>query len=45
MHSLALLVLTLAIQPGAPAAPPASPTRGEAYQAFLEARRLESCGA
>ncbi|HTU99862.1 MAG TPA: tetratricopeptide repeat protein [Luteitalea sp.] len=52
MRSLALLVLTLATQPGAPPAPPqagptagqASPTRGEAYQAFLEARRLESSG-
>ena len=46
MLSLALLAVTLAVQPGpsqAPAPPP--PRRARyAYQAFLEARRLESAG-
>ena len=45
MLSLALLAVTLAVQPGpsqAPAPPPAA--RAEAYQAFLEARRLEAAG-
>jgi tetratricopeptide (TPR) repeat protein len=43
MLSIALLAVTLALQPAPPPAPdPAA--RAEAYQAFLEARRLESAG-
>lgn len=45
MLSTALLALTLAVQPGPPAAsPPPASTRAEAYQAFLEARRLDATG-
>ncbi len=45
MLSFALLVLTLAVQAGPPAgAVPRSAARAEAYQAFLEARRLEAAG-
>jgi tetratricopeptide (TPR) repeat protein len=44
MRSLALLALTLAMQPAPAPAPPGPASRGEAYQAFLEARRLESSG-
>jgi tetratricopeptide (TPR) repeat protein len=46
MLSLALLVLTLAVQPGpaqTTSQPPPS-SRADAYQAFLEARRLETAG-
>ncbi|BCS34650.1 hypothetical protein TBR22_A38780 [Luteitalea sp. TBR-22] len=45
MLPIALLALTLAVQPGPASAPaPRTSTRGEAYQAFLEARRLEAGG-
>ena len=44
MRSLALLALTLAMQPAPAPAPSGPASRGEAYQAFLEARRLESSG-
>jgi tetratricopeptide (TPR) repeat protein len=45
MLSHALMALTLAVQPGPSPAPTARPSvRAEAYQAFLEARRLESAG-
>lgn len=45
MLSIALLVMTLAVQPGpAPASAQPSPSRADAYQAFLEARRLETAG-
>ena len=45
MLSSALLALLLAAQPGTPPAPgAATPSRAEAYQAFLEARRLEAAG-
>ncbi len=45
MLSIVLLALTLAAQPGAAPPPDARPaSRAEAYQAFLEARRLESTG-
>ena len=45
MLSLALLAVTLAVQPGPPQAPAPPPAaRADAYQAFLEARRLESAG-
>lgn len=43
MLFIALLALTLAVQPGAASAPRSS-ARAEAYQAFLEARRLEAAG-
>src|SRR5829696_3932599 len=45
MLSLALLAVTLAAQPAPSPAPATRPAaRAEAYQAFLEARRLESAG-
>lgn len=45
MLSIVLLALTLAVQPGpVPAPGPQPSSRAEAYQAFLEARRLESAG-
>ncbi|MGV3515653.1 tetratricopeptide repeat protein [Luteitalea sp.] len=45
MLSHALMALTLAVQPGPSPAQTARPSvRAEAYQAFLEARRLESAG-
>ena len=45
MLSSLLLALALAAQPGATAAPDARPSnRAEAYQAFLEARRLDAAG-
>lgn len=45
MLSLALLALTLVAQPGPQPAPaPRPPARAEAYQAFLESRRLETSG-
>lgn len=47
MLSIVLLAVTLAVQPGpapAPAAASRTATRAEAYQAFLEARRLEATG-
>lgn len=45
MLSIALLVMTLAVQPGpASASAQPSPSRADAYQAFLEARRLETAG-
>ena len=45
MLSIALLAVTLAVQPAPPPAPESRPAaRADAYQAFLEARRLESAG-
>ena len=45
MLSFVLLALALAVQPGpSPAPGPRPVSRAEAYQAFLEARRLESAG-
>jgi tetratricopeptide (TPR) repeat protein len=45
MLAIALLVVTLAVQPGpAPASGQSSSSRADAYQAFLEARRLETAG-
>src|SRR5436190_1230685 len=45
MLSLALLALTLTVQTGPSQAPASRPAaRADAYQAFLEARRLESAG-
>lgn len=44
MLSVTLIALTLAAQPGPTPSPPPPSARAEAYQAFLEGRRLGSAG-